>query len=333
MAFWGWIPILTRKVHFEYLINIMKQDGLVDLNEDELELVRYILKNEEYICYKREDKEDKQLEKFNVIICVKEHKIEHVLMFDSENNIKAHARCLIYDDGIVEIKLDSDTAPVSDRIKPRVAKRIYIVIRDVYHSHTHHEPYDDLKLYPVLAENKKDAIEKLLNQYELKIITYHKAIKIDIKTYNDFPEAIKLITSAKGEMKYASRFVALVKEHIDDLDSYISVFSNGFESISVLSDEIELKFNNNMSRLLNWLTFVIVFVTLPITFDAINTLLKDIKLDKLLFEKELYGLNFSLTVTELIAVIYFVLSILLIYRLRYWIFQEIKRFFTTHSES
>ena len=212
-----------------------------------------------------------------------------------------------------------------------MTKRFYIVIRDVYHSHTHHDMYDDILLHPVLADNKKDAIEKLLNQYERKIITYHKAIKIDIKGHNDFNAAINLITLSKGEMGYASALVALQSEQIDGFESYKNVFLNSFQSITVLANEIELKFNNNMSRLLNGLTVGIIFVTLPITFDALHELSKEIGLNELKLEMGINNIIFSLTVEEFAAIIYVVFFVLLIFKLRHWIITEIKRVFDIHS--
>ena len=325
VAFWGWIPILTKGVHFEYLISIMAHDGFMDLSESDKEFVRQILKTKEHICYMREDIEDENSNRYKVIICSKDSKIEHVLFFDGKNNLKAHAQCSICDDGFVEMKLDDDSATISDRIKPDVAERVYIVIRDVYHSHTHHDKYDDLLLHPVLADNKKDAIEKLLNQYERKIITYHKAIKVDVKEY-DFNDAINLITRAKGEMGYASALVVQQREYIDDFESYKNVFLNSLQSISFLANDIELKFNNNMARLLNGLTFAIIFITLPITFDALHQLSKVIILNELKFEIESLNIIFSFTWEMFAAVIYVIFFIALIFKLRHWIIMEKNRF-------
>ena len=326
-AFWGWIPILTTRVHFEYLISVMVHDRFMDLSESDKEFVHHILKTKEHICYMREDLEDENSNRYKVIIGSKDYKIEHVLFFDGENNLKAHAQCSICDDGFVEIKLDDDSATISDRIKPDVAERVYIVIRDVYHSHTHHDKYDDLLLHPVLADNKKDAIEKLLNQYERKIITYHKAIKIDMKEY-DFNAAINLITLAKGEMGYASALLVQQSKHIDEFESYKNVFLNSLQSISVLANDIELKFNNNMARLLNGLTFAVIFVTLPITFDALHQLSKVITLNELKFEMESLYIIFSFTWERFAAIIYVIFFIALIFKLRHWIIMEIKLFFS-----
>lgn len=311
VAFWGWIPILTNKVHFEYLISLMVQDGFADLSERDKDFVHHILKTKEYNCYIREDSEDKNSKTYKVIICLKNSKIEHVLFFNGENNLRAHARCSICDDGFIEIKLDEDSATIGDRIKPDVAERVYIVIRDVYHSHTHHDKYDDLLLHPVLANNKKDAIEQLLDHYEKKIIIYHKAIKIDVKESSN--EAIDLITLAKGEMEYASALVVQQKKHIDDFESYKNVFSNSLQSISFLADYIELKFNHKMTQTLNWLTIAIIAITLPITFDALHELSNVITLKG--FEMETLNIIFSFTWNKFVVIIYTILFIVLIFEL------------------
>jgi len=171
----------------------------------------------------------------------------------------------IDEDGIVEIKLDSDIVPISDKIKPAIATRIYIIIRNSYDSYINREA--GLKIIPVLADNKKEAIEKLLNQYDMKMKRYLDIIKIDIR-YNDFDMAMELLISYREEIKYASRFVEILKDHIDNFEYYLS----SFQSPSFLVNELEFRYNNNMSKVLHRLTYVIVFLTLPMTFVAINSL-------------------------------------------------------------
>lgn len=337
MGFWAWIPILTRKVHFEYFMETMLQDGLDSLSETDKKTIKYILNNngynyDDYNCYLREDAEDKEHKKFKAIICVKNNKIEHIFVYDSEDKIKVHARCSIGDDGITEIQLDSSTAPINDQIQPGVAKRIYILIRDVYHSHTHHGLYDDSKLVPVLCDSKKEAVDEILAQYERKIITYHKAIKIDVKDHNDFTEAIKLITSAKGEMNYGLNYITILKDIIDDFETFSFIFSNSNQSISVLANEIELKYNNYMSRFITGLTFVIIIVTLPITFDAVGRLSKEFGFEEVfLIDMKIGGMELLFNLTQFIAIFYIVFLIILVFKLRFWLIGEIKIFYSELS--
>jgi hypothetical protein len=325
MGFWAWIPILTQRVHFEYLMETMLPDELVSISESDKETIEYILKTNEYNYYKTEDVEDKEHKKYKVIICLKSYKIEHIFVYDSEDKIKVHARCSIYDDGIIEIQLDSSTAPIQDQIQPGVAKRIYIIIRDVYHSHTHHGLYDDAKLIPVLCDSKKEAVDKILTQYEKKIITYHKAINIDVKDHNDFTEAIKLITSAKGEMHYGLNFITLLKNIVDNFEMFSFIFSNSNQSISILANEIELKFNNYISRFITGMTFVIIIVTLPITFDAV------IRLSETFGFEEVFAINMKIGEMELlfnltyyITIFYIVFLIILVFKLKFWLIGEMK---------
>lgn len=306
MTFWAWIPILTKQIHYEFFIRKMEEDGLVAISESDKETIRYILKSkgynlksEDFNYYGRQDFEDVNKKTYQAILCVKDYKIKHIFVYDSEGKIKTLAHCSIYDNGLVKIDLDSDTAQISDKIQPRVARRIYILIRDVYHSHTHHEKNDDSHLpLIVLPDNKKDAIKKLLKQYDEKIINYHKIIKIDVEDHNGFSQAIKLITSAKGEMNYALHFITLMKDDVDDFESYKSSFLINVQSISILADELELNYNKNVSRFLNKLTLVIIFVTIPITLDAVYNLLKETGFN------EIYNINLPITLTNLVIIFY-----------------------------
>jgi len=304
MAFWCWIPILTKKLDFKYHIIGSIENELENLNSSDEEFIRSLLETDDYALYQKSSQNT-----FKSIICVKNYKIQHIFMFDSNNTLKAHAQSSIYDDGLVEIILDSDIVPLSDEIKSTVAKRIYILILDIYDSVTIRE--HDLPLLPVLADNKKEAIEKLLSQYELKVILYHRVIKIDANS-KDFDNAMDMVIHAKEDMKYASKFAFLMKDYIDDFESTI----NSFNSISLLANEVEFIYNNDTSKLLNRLTYIIILLTLPMTFLAINSLLQEIKLFTItLFEKEFFGMNFSLTITKLMVGIYIITFILLTIKL------------------
>ena len=333
MTFWAWIPILTKEIQYEFFITKMKDNGLVDVSESDKETIRYILKSEDFDCYRQQDSEDENQKTFKAILCVKDYKIEHVFMYDSEGKIKTLAHCSIYDNGLVKINLDSSTAQISDKIQPKVAKRIYILIRDVYHSHTHHGKYDDLHLLPVLSDDKKYAIKKLLNQYDKKIIIYHKTIKIDVKNHTGFNAAIKLITSAKGEMNYALHFLTLMKADVDDFESYKSSFLINIRSISILADELELKYNNsvseynfNVSNFLNKLTLIIIFGTIPVTLVSIYQLLEFAGFSKII----VYNINFinniklPIMLPILVIIVYLIIIIYIIYKLKYRLLVDIK---------
>jgi hypothetical protein len=268
MKFWGWIPILTSKILYEYLIDELEHTNFGPITKENKELIELILGTDEYDYSVQEDSEDENSNIFKAIACLKDKKVEHLFFFDENDILKAHARCLICDNGIVRIELDDKSAALSQGIKPTVAKRAYIIIRDIYHSHTHHEKYDDYLLQLVVADNQKEAIEKILGQYEEKIVMYHKTIRTDLK-YVDFDAAISLITLAKGEMKYASAFVGLQSTQNPYFECYNNIFSNSLSSISLLADDVEMKINNNTVCYLNTLTVLIIVLTLPVTYITV----------------------------------------------------------------
>ena len=322
MSFWAWIPILTKQIQYEFFIRKIEEDSLIAVSESEKKTIRYMLKTyilksidfqEDFDYYRRQDYDDVTNKIYKAILCVKDYKIKHIFMYDSEGKIKTIANCSIYDNGLVKIDLNSDTAQISDKIQP-IAKRIYILIRDVYHSHTHHEKNGDSHLPLVLSDYKKDAIEKLLNQYDEKIINYHKYIKIDVKNHNDFSYAIKLITAAKGEMNYALHFVTLMKDYVDDFKSYKSSFLINVQSISILADELELKYNNCVSNFLNNLTLIIIFSAIPVTVLSIYNIYEDI-----------YDLS-KITLPISVTIFYIIFIIYIIYKSKYWLLFKNNKF-------
>ena len=316
MAFWCWIPILTKKLHFKDQISRMIDGELEYLSASDEELIPDEIKTNDYAFF-RYFLEGGAF----AIVCIEKYKIEHIIVFGNEDDIKAHAQISIDEDGIVEIKLDSDIVPISDKIKPAIARRIYIIVRNSYAFYINREA--NLNIIPVLADNKKEAIEKLLNQYDSKILLYMHIIEKDSE-YKSFDCAMELLNSYRKEMEYASRFVEILKDYIDDFESYLS----SFQSPSFLVDELEFKYNINMSTVLHRLTYVIIFLTLPMTFVAINSLLKETSLiNTPLFEIEFFNMIFSLTAPKLIASFYFVILFLSIIKLRHFIYLSIKSLF------
>ncbi|RZN16458.1 MAG: hypothetical protein EF812_00045 [Methanosarcinales archaeon] len=326
VIYWGWIPILTKKVHFEYGISKIPREGWeIASNEEKIEICQILGTDTVDECYCYWDYEDENNKKFKIIVCIQNYKINNFFAYDGKGkSIKAHAKCTIHDDGLVKIELDHKTVPVGEKIQPEVAKRVYISIRDAYHSHTHHTKYEDILLKPVLAANKDEAVERLLDQYDEKIIHYHKVIKPDIESYKDFDEARNLIGRAKGEMTYAVSFTRLFKRYINDFELYISVFSNSFQSITTLAETIESIYTNNLSkythdmtRALNALTLAIVALTAPIATDAAYEVLNHI----------LYHFNLQLDLVGEIIILFISILIVLVTGIimRGWIREEMKR--------
>jgi len=333
MSFWAWIPILTKQIQYEYFIKKIEEDSLIAVSESEKKTIRYILKTyilksidfqKDFDYYRRQDYDDVTNKIYEAILCVKDYKIKHIFIYDNKGKIKTIANCSICDNGLVKIDLTSDIVQISSKIQPIVAKRIYILIRDVYHSHTHHEKNGDSHLLLVFSDNKKSAIKKLLNQYDAKIINYHKTIKNDVEYIEDhkgFSAAIKLITSAKGEMNYALHFITLMKDGVDDFESYESSFLINVQSISILADELKLKFNNrvseynlNVSKFLNKLTLIIIIGAIPVTFVSIYQLLGFAGLSKIIVFNINFINNIKLPITlPILLTIFYPMFIFIIY--------------------
>ncbi len=347
--FWGWIPILTTKIHFEFLIKEMEGE-LISISDKDKKLICDILKADEIEGYYREDFEDELGKTFKAIVCVHNYKINHVFMRDKDGVIKAHAKCSLHDDGIVEIKLALQTIPIREQLQPKVARRVYMIIRDIYHTHTHHEKHHDKLLNVVITNNKREAVEKLLTQFDEKIIRYHKMIKHDIENPKFFETAKKLITRAKGEMIYALVLTKLFEECFERplntqentqprnlspisiecfekhrktqentiSKSYISVFSNSIKSIDVLAEEAESIRTDRITRALNALTLVIVALTAPIATDATYKILNKEILTK-------WNLKLTFMGAFVIAVFYTIIFVVTCIIMRDWIREEMER--------
>ncbi|NMG82634.1 MAG: hypothetical protein GIS02_00305 [Methanosarcinales archaeon] len=324
VIYWGWIPILTKKVHFEYGISKMPREDWEIVSNKDKEKICQILGTAEDECYCYWDCEDENNEKFKIIVCIQNYKINNFFAYDKTGAIKAHAKCTIHDDGLVKIELDHKTVSIGEKIQPKVAKRVYISIRDVYHFHTHHTKYEDILLKPVPAANKYEAVERLVTQFDEKIIHYHKVIKPDIETYRDFKQAIEITNKAKGEMIYAISFTRLFKEYINGFELYISVFSNSFQSITTLTETMKSIYTNNLSeythdmtRALSVLTLAIVVLTAPIATDAAYGVLNHILLR--------FDLRLDLVSEIIILFINILIVIVTCIIMRAWIREEIKQ--------
>lgn len=324
MVYWGWIPILTKKVHFEYGISKIIGKGWEIASAEEKIEIYQILGIDGVECYRHWEYEDKNNKKFKIIVCIQNYKINNFFAYDSKERIKAHAKCKMHDDGLVEIELDHKTVPIGKRVQSEVAKRVYISIRDIYHPHTHHTMYEDILLKPVFAANKEEAVERLLAQFDKKIIYYHKVIKPDIETYRDFDRAIEITNKAKGEITYAISFIRLFREYINDFESYLSVFSNSFQSITTLAETMQSIYTNNLSeythdmtRAISALTLAIVFLTAPIATDAAYGALNHILLR--------FDLQLDLVSEIIILSINILIVIVTCILMRAWIREEIKR--------
>ena len=215
MRWYGWIPILTKEIPFKYFISLFVDDLNVKEIKDEerTESIKSILSkcggniDEESVYYEFSDKfgdppEDESIVRFSI----KDDKVTCIIIFNERNELESVVSCEIKNNGILEMNIKHQE---KIKLERDVIRRVYIIIRDIYHHHTFHEDgtiHGDILLKPVVAENEEEAIKKINEGFQFKIINYLKIIKA-IKTIMKLESSSKLITTAKGEMVYALSFI------------------------------------------------------------------------------------------------------------------------------
>jgi hypothetical protein len=186
--------------------------------------------------------------------------VEEVGIFNSEN---------LEEFTLGKIEGIEDTRLVKYSIsEPGFFKKVspYVVfglVRDYYHEHIYAH-YADRLLSPVRSDSKEEAVNLIKNQYEEKIISYHKFIKEQLEgvsqgresfTYRELADIRHEIGNAKGEMIHALSFAELfcleprTKEAIrNSLDS--------FENLMRLSDFYVME----RGTLINFSVFFLTFI-------------------------------------------------------------------------
>jgi hypothetical protein len=276
---YGWIPILTGELLFDYYCFFNLARVATKLAGKEKKIIDKILSKDGlyYRWYKETD--DILKNKAKVVISLESRdKIDNVLIFDKGQILRVHASCKIERDGIVRIQL---LVPLDKIYEKEIIQQVYIIIRDVYHSHTHHDRHEDLLLHPIKSYNQENAINEILKQYSVKIIEYHKRIRRSIEIAEKISQTAKLITRASGEITYALSFINLFKRGTDEYQSLQSIFSNACNSIKVLSREIELNYSSkinekitrNADQTKNLTIFILIF-TIVLVILTIVLLLK-----------------------------------------------------------
>ncbi len=237
MSFVAWIPILTPEINFKRRVDAFLRKNHLQFQGD-------------VITYKREfDDEAKNREKDKKVKLYFNEKKSKIEKIDFEN-VSVAEIIDITKEGIVFFKVISN---VKD--KQKLAEQIFIVVKDVYHEHTHHHHEDDMLLRPVETEEGKYKIndivaKKILNQYTEKIIHYHKKLNeyIDerqIMRASKMKGLLLLFKKSIGEMIYALHFISLVKPHISSelYDSHKKSYESALTSIRNLRDNFPLHQN------------------------------------------------------------------------------------------
>jgi len=139
---------------------------------------------------------------------------------------------------------------------------IYTCIRDIYHRPTHHDDSHELLCAPVKASDRNEAIKKILEGYNEKIIKYHKTIKEYYKGVfkGDIEKSINNILHAKGEMIYAQRLIELVK--VNDFYDSKNAFSHTYNSFEDFDEHITTMHESKRSEEMATLTGLMCILTI-----------------------------------------------------------------------
>lgn len=273
-SYWfGWIPILTNEILIDYYIVNLRETATKLTGEDKKRIDGILSKDGLYYKWVKESDESPTNIASIVVSIGDNNKVDDILIFDEQGQLKVHSLCTVENDGIVKINL---LFPKKN-YESKIVAQCYIIVRDVYHSHTHHYKHEDLLLSPVKANERKEASHKILKQYLTKIPEYHKKIRKSIEIEEKIDQTATLITKAKGEMLYALSFINLFKSDIDNSQSLNFIFSNAHASIEVLSKEIEVyyssKTNEQMTQIANktknltiWLLIVTIVLAVLTIF-------------------------------------------------------------------
>lgn len=306
MSWYGWIPVLTSnllveqavgklritaistKIKNNYILppKIEQTETSVRSGEQLKNHIDYFdssiinnlkdhfnLSSEDEVFYYLRDFDDKEHSKLSIVALSlnQNYTIKQIGLFNfPESKLKAFANInYIESTGLVQYKLTNGTLHI-------YAKQLFGEIRNIYHEHVY-ASHGDFALRPVhiKGEDKNEAIIKIFEQYQLKILTYHKYIKnklSDMKSTDSSSQDLynlhSIISSGKGEMVYALSFVNL----FDLKEKEKQSIKNSLKSLQILSE----KFDNlvefkEMFR--NWKIFFLTFIaTIYASFNILETI-------------------------------------------------------------
>lgn len=133
------------------------------------------------------------------------------------------------------------------------AKQVYVILKHIYHEHTHHHRDDDMLLLPETIgsgneEEIKKGIRGIVTQYVEKIISYHRSLRRSlIYSSRDADNILTEFNKGLGEMLYAKHFLDLNKgwldpQYCDDNRLAFCSSSDSFQQIlSVFSSRLGKK--------------------------------------------------------------------------------------------
>lgn len=275
---YGWIPNLAWELFPNELLFFLEKE---EITEEEFKQLEIIKKEDRryYTWLKKITDEEGEPQDRVVVSLNNEGFTEEVIILDNNWDIKSKTDCEVEKTGLIRI------FDIYGSNKEGIAKQTYIIVRDLYHFHTHHE-HEDLLLPPVKSDDKEEAVRKIAKEYKRKIPSYHKQLKqlisleksiITEETLDESEmvvESTKIINSiselikkARGEMLYAITFCKL---HSDMLEKdYPYPFSRSYESLNTLGEEVDrinssnfLKILINLSKTTGDLTKILIILTI-----------------------------------------------------------------------
>ncbi len=133
------------------------------------------------------------------------------------------------------------------------AKQIYVILKRIYHEHTHHHRDDDMLLLPEAIdsgseEKIKGGVEGIITQYDEKIIRYHRSLRWSrISSARAADNILTEFNKGLGEMLYAEHFLKLISGRLEAqyYDDHRAAFRSSLASfqqiLSVFSSRLEKK--------------------------------------------------------------------------------------------
>jgi hypothetical protein len=187
--------------------------------------------------------------------------------------------------GLIKFQLVKFADPNTE-LEKEFINQVYINIKNLYHEHTHHDgdiaTAADSMLPVCFIDDDITSKMEIIQQFQNKIIAYHKAIKFFSNLFEDHHNktSIKtvhvIIRQAKGEFIYALNFLNCFKDDFGkDFEVYENIFRNAIISIDTFSEEANVKYNFQLSEGIRWLTYILVALTVGLIVITIFFALRE----------------------------------------------------------
>jgi len=133
------------------------------------------------------------------------------------------------------------------------AKQIYVILKHIYHEHTHHHRDDDMLLLPEAIdgdgeEEIRRGVKGIITQYGEKIISYHRSLRWSkISSPRAADNILIEFNKGLGEMLYAEHFLKLTRGGLepqyydDNRAAFRSSLASFQQILSVFSSRLEKK--------------------------------------------------------------------------------------------